>query len=371
MNVIICGGGTVGHITPGISIAEIILGAERNSRILFVGREGGEENSVIENRGFRLKTIKISGLSRSLTLKNFKAVSSVISSQRHARRILKEEMPDLVIGTGGYVCWPMIRAAQKEGIPTVIHESNLLPGLATKLLSRKCDKVLLNFKQSEIYFKRKDNLITVGNPLPKEFNTLTREETRKKLGLSKSDFFILSFGGSTGAKLLNESVISLMQSYSAKRKSVKHLHGCGRRYFEDIKNKYPQFVKGRDGCKILPFIEDMPIYMKAADTVISRCGAMTLSEISASETVPILIPSPNVTANHQYKNAKIFTDSGAALMIEESELNERTLLDAVRYLESNTPVRERMKKRLSTFKSSEIEKLILKALKEVKKKHSF
>ena len=371
MNVIICGGGTVGHLTPGISIAEIITRSYKNSRILFVGREGGEENSVIEKRGFKLKTIKISGISRSLSLKNLKSLSHIISSGKRARKIVKEEKPDLVIGTGGYVCWPIIRAAQKEKIPTMIHESNILPGLATKLLSPKCDKVLLNFKQSEIYFKRKDNLMTVGNPLPKAFETVTREEARRKLGLSKSDFFILSFGGSTGAQRLNESIISLMESYSVKRKSVKHLHGCGKRYFEEIKEKYPLFAKGKDGCKIVPFIDEMATYMKAADTVISRCGAMTLSEICACKTVPILIPSPNVTANHQYKNAKVFTDSGAALMIEESELNDRTILDAVRYLESNPALREKMKKRLSTFRSDEVEKLILKAINEIIKKPSF
>ncbi len=276
-----------------------------------------------------------------------------------------------MIGTGGYVCWPIIRAAQKAGVPNVIHESNLIPGLATRLLGKKCDKVLLNFKQSEDYFRTKSNLITVGNPLPKTFETISREEARKKLGLSKSDFFVLSLGGSTGARQINESAISVMENYSAKRKSVKHLHGCGKRYFEEIQEKYPQFTKGKDGCKIVPFIENMALYMKAADTVISRCGAMTLSEICACECVPILIPSPNVTNNHQYENAKIFTDSGAALMIEETELNERTLADAVRYLEKNAIMREKMKKRLSAFKQTDVKKLILKTVNEIIKKPIF
>ena len=371
MKVLICGGGTVGHLTPGISIAELILQSDKDSDVLFVGRYGGEENAVIENRGYRLKTIKISPITRKLTLKNLKSATSVVTSLIEAQSIINVEKPDLVIGTGGYVCWPMIKVAQKKKIPTILHESNLIPGLATKRLSKKCNKVLLNFKQSENYFKFKDNLLTVGNPLPEAFYAISREQARRKLGLAKNDFFILSFGGSGGAGRLNESIISLMEGYCRKKSSVKHLHGCGRRYFEKIKEKFPHFAQGKDGCKIVPFIDDMPLYMKAADTVISRCGAMTLSEIATSQTVPILIPSPNVTNNHQYENAKVFADSGAAIMIEETELSERTLLDAVRYLESNVGIRENMKSKLSAFRSYDVKKLILTAVKETQKIRAF
>lgn len=364
MKVIICGGGTVGHVTPGISIAEIILKKEKDSHVLFVGREGGDENEIIKRRAFPIKTIKIQPFVRRISTQNIKSVSSTLKALNESKKIIKDFSPDLVIGTGGYVCWPVIRAAQRLKIPTVLHESNFSPGLATKALASKCSKVMLHFAQSEEHFKRKDNLVTVGNPIPEAFRSITREEARKKLGLSSNDFFILSFGGSIGAERINQSIISLMNGYSSKKNNVKHLHASGKRYFEQIKTENPLLIKGHNGCKIVPFINEMPLYMKAADTVISRCGAMTLSEIAECGAVPILIPSPNVTGNHQYKNAKVFTDSGAALMIEENELNDRTLLDAVRYLFANKSIREKMKKELEKFKSKNTENIIYDLLKK-------
>ena len=367
MKVIICGGGTVGHLTPGISIAEIILNNEKNSSVLFISRTGGDENEVITKKGFSLKTVEISALQRRLSFKNFKALSQISKATKTAKKIIKSESPDIVIGTGGYVCWPVIRAAQKLKIPTILHESNFAPGVATKFLAPKCDKILLHFQQSEAEFKRKDNLITVGNPLPDAFTNITREYARKKLGLSPKDFFILSFGGSGGSEKINDSIISLMKSYSTKKSEIKHVHACGKKYIGKIRNENELLVKGYNGCKIVSFIHDMPLYMKAADTVISRCGAMTLSEVAECECVPILIPSPNVTNNHQYKNAKIFTDSGAALMIEEDELNDRTLLDAVRYLASNKGIREKMRRQLLKFKSPDTKKIIYEAIKSTVK----
>ena len=363
MKVIICGGGTVGHLTPGISIAEIILNNEKNSKILFIGRENGEENEVVTKHGFELKTLEIMPFQRRLSTKNLKALTLLSKAIKNAKAIIRSEKPNIVIGTGGYVCWPVIKAAQKLNVPTIIHESNFCPGVATKRLAGECDKVLLHFSQSEIHFKRKDNLITVGNPIPKAFGEISREYARRKLGLSPKDFFILSFGGSGGAEKINECIISLMKSFSTKKQEIKHVHACGKRYIEKIKAEHPRLTDGYSGCKIIPFIHEMPLYMKAADTVISRCGAMTLSELAECETVPILIPSPNVTNNHQYKNAKVFTDNGAALMIEENELNDRTLLDAVRYLISNKSVRDAMKNKLKNFKSENTEKSIYEIIK--------
>ncbi len=369
MKAIICGGGTVGHLTPGISIAEIILKQDSKNEVLFIGRENGDENEVIIKKGYRLKTINITKIARKLNLKSVKAIPNIISALKSARKILKEEAPDIVIGTGGYVSWPIIKTAQRLKIPTVMHESNLCPGLATRLLAPRCTRILLNFKQSENEFKRKDNLIVCGNPLPNAFSEITREQARRKLGLSDKDFFILSFGGSGGAEKLNEEVISLMKNHSSKASKVKHVHATGKKYYDKVKEKNPNFIRGYNGCKILPFIDEMPLYMKGADTVISRCGAMTLSEVSACGCVPILIPSPNVTNNHQYKNAKVFTDNGAALMIEESELNERTLLDAVRYLENNHSVREKMKRNLSSFKTENTKEIIINTISGILKEN--
>lgn len=367
MKAIICGGGTVGHVTPGISIAEAILKKEPKSTVLFVGREGGEENEVVKKRGYKQYYLKVSGLKRRITLDNVRTLIKMQKALHESKKILKAESPNVVIGTGGYVCWPMLRAAQKLKIPTLIHESNLSPGAAALLLSKKCDRVLLNFKESEKSFKSRKKLTVVGNPIPDSFSTTTRESARKRLMLKNTDIFILSFGGSGGAEIINRFAIGLMRKYSEKRLGIRHVHATGRKYFKELQIANPDLVQGRNGCKILPFIDDMALYMKAADIIISRCGAMTLSEICACECVPILIPSPNVTNNHQYKNAKVFTDNGAAIMIEESELCDTVLLDAIKYIESNPAIRKKIKSNLAKFKTDDVNDKIYAAIKSVAK----
>lgn len=349
MKLIFCGGGTAGHITPAIAIAEKVLQKIPEAEILFVGREGGDENQTVKKRGFELKTLKISGFERKICLKNLQNLHTAMAALKKAKKIIREFSADVVIGTGGYVCWPILKSAQRLGIPTVIHESNATPGLAAKLLSKKCDRVLLNLEGSESQFKRQDNIRIVGNPVRKEFLTTDRATARKRLGLSGKDFFIFSFGGSGGSRKLNDSVIELMESHSTKNKNVRHIHACGRKYFNDIKKNSPHLTCGKAGCIIKPYVDEMALMMKAADVVIARAGAMTLAEIAASSTAAILIPSPNVTNNHQYKNAKHLHERGAAIMIEESELSERSLCDAVKRLENNIQLRNAMAESSNSF----------------------
>lgn len=349
MNLIFCGGGTAGHVTPAIAIAEEILQKVPDAKILFVGREGGEENQIVKKRGFELKTIKIFGFERKLSLKNLRNVKTALSALRKARAIIKEFSPNAVIGTGGYVCWPMLKAAQSMGIPTVIHESNAAPGLTTKILAKKCDRVLLNLHGSEKEFKKQDNVRIVGNPVRKEFLTQDKIRARKKLGLSEKEFFIFSFGGSGGAKKLNDSVIELMESHSLKNKNIRHVHACGRKYYSEIKKIFPERIREKQGCVIKPYIDDMATMIKAADVVISRAGAMAITEISASGAAAILVPSPNVTNNHQYKNAKLMCDAGAAMMIEEKDLSERSLSDALKKLENDVQLCNKMRAKIKKF----------------------
>jgi UDP-N-acetylglucosamine--N-acetylmuramyl-(pentapeptide) pyrophosphoryl-undecaprenol N-acetylglucosamine transferase len=279
--------------------------------------------------------------------------------------MIKDISPEIVIGTGGYVCWPVLKAAQMARIPTVLHESNAVPGLCTRLLAPKCTRVLLNFPGSEGELRRKDNTAVVGNPILSSLTSETREGARRRLGISSSEFMILSFGGSGGAQILNKHAIALMQNYCMRVNRIRHVHATGRKYYAMIKGAYPALARGSGGCIVHPFIEDMSTYMKAADVVICRCGAMTLSEVASAGVVPILIPSPNVTDNHQYKNAKLFVDKGAALMIEESELNDRTLIDAVRYLENNPQLRAKMRERLKEFSTENSREIIYRHLKEI------
>ena len=368
MKAIICGGGTVGHITPGISIAEIIKEHLPQAEILFIGREGGDENRLIIHNGYKLQTIKISGFRRSFTPKNLETIFNIIKSLKHSREILTNFGPDIVIGTGGYVCWPIIKSAQKLGIPTLIHESNACPGLTTKLLASKCDRVLLNFPDCENEFKNKSNLSVVGNPIRKSLLFETRENARRKLRIPTTDFFILSFGGSGGSEIMNKNIISFMKHYSEKQKSVKHIHASGQKYFEQIKQQNPEFAEGKNCCLVLPFIENISTYLAAADIVICRCGAMTISEVCHAGCVPILIPSPNVTDNHQYKNGRKMIDKGCGIMIEENELNLKTLTDAVIHLQKNTWLRKKMGNRLSSFYKANCHELIYREIREITSK---
>lgn len=365
MRAIIAGGGTTGHITPGIAIAETIMSNDKNGEILFIGREGGDENGIIKQRGLKLKTLRICGFSRKLTPNNVKNAFYAMAALTEAGRIIREFKPDIVIGTGGYVCWPVLKAAQAAKIPTVLHESNVVPGLCTRVLAPKCTRVFLNFPGSEKELRRADNVAIVGNPVLSDLLRESRESARRRLGISASEFMILSFGGSGGAEILNKHAIALMQNYCMRVPRVRHFHATGKKYYDAIKRAYPTLTTGKGRCVIYPFIEDMATYMRAADVAICRCGAMTLSELASAGTVPILIPSPNVTDNHQYKNGKLFVDKGAALMIEERELNHRTLIDAVRYLENNPNLRIKMRERLKEFSTANSRELIYRHLCEI------
>ena len=331
MNVVFCGGGTVGHISPAIAIAERIRKKHPHSSISFIGREGGSENEIISKNGYRLYEIKVSGLIRKPTLKNIKVIKNAFMSEFTAREILEKISPDAVIGTGGYVCFPVLRAAKRLGIFTAIHESNAVLGLSSKMISKKCDVVFLG---ANINIDRENSVYT-GNPVREEFFSTTKQEARKALGIPRDKFLIISVGGSIGAEKLNKACLEMMKSFSVKRDDVFHYHSVGKRYFEIIKATYPELFLGNNGCTVFDFIENMPLCLSAADIVISRAGAMTLSEIAATSSASVLIPSPNVTADHQTRNALYFVENGASVLINETELSSDMLTDVVSSLIKN------------------------------------
>ena len=349
MNILFCGGGTAGHIMPAIAIAESFKKHDRNTKLLFVGREGGSENRAITNKGYPLKTLRISGIERRLTVRNIKNIFTALHSLKEAEKIIKDFSPDAVIGTGGYVSWPIITKAHKLGIPTAIHESNASAGLVTQLLSKKCDILFLNMQGSENEYKGCKNIKIVGNPVREEFGRLTYRSAREKIGIRDGEFFILSLGGSGGSEKINGAVIALMKKHTLKGPKIKHIHSCGIKYFDEIKTKYPSLARGINGCVIKPYIDDIEKMLAAADIVIARSGAMTLSELAAVGAAAILIPSPNVTNNHQYKNARLLADSKACILLEEKDLSEGALLDTVLSLEKNDSERIKLRQNIKSF----------------------
>lgn len=362
MRVLFVGGGTAGHITPAIAMAELVCDKWKGAEIAFVGRAGGSENDAITKSGYKLYTISMQGIERKLTASNIRAVYSAIRALRAANNIINDFDPDVVIGTGGYVSWPVIRAAQKRKIPTVLHESNAYPGLSTRLLAKKCDLVLLNFEWAAKHLKNKSNIRVVGNPLRKTFNDESRFSARKKLGISDSDILIVSFGGSLGSERMNNIIAEMMSRHSAVTPRIRHFHATGRIYYTKFAESYPSLARGVGGCKLLPYIDNMPLMLKAADIAITRSGAMTLSELACAGVASVLIPSPNVTANHQYENAKFIADGGGAILITEDELSQDLLISTVKRLETNAGLRDKYARGISSFSSESTNKKIIREI---------
>lgn len=360
MRVLMTGGGTGGHVYPALAIAETIKRNVPDAEIAFVGTERGIENRLVPAEGYHLYHVKIQGLRRSLSPANLKTAYLVLTSPRRAREILREFKPDLVIGTGGYVCWPLLRAAASLGIPTMVHESNALPGVAVRQLQGKVDVILTNFEQTEQLLKAKEKIVHVGNPLRGGCESLNREEARRKLKIPDSiRFVVLSFGGSLGAQRINEAAVGLMRSFAKEREDVMQIHVGGTRGYENAQRLFSAYGLERNERLVLrEYLYDMPLYMAAADLVICRAGAMTLTELATMKKAAVLIPSPNVTDNHQYRNAKVLADAGAARLVEEAEYREEDFDTLVRGLYENEEARRTMSDAIGTFAAQDVEKRI-------------
>ena len=334
MRAVLSGGGTAGHINPAIFIAKKILEKEPDSQILFVGTPNGMENRLVGKAGFEIRHVGVMGLRRKLTLENVKAAYLAVTSIGKAKKILRDFRPDVVIGTGGYVSWPVVRAAASMKIPTLIHEANAFPGLTTRKLAGVADSVCLSFDASRSYFQGKEKkLALTGNPTAPELETI-----------------------SAGA--INEAVFQVAKNYSCK-KPIFHTHAFGVREYDHWMNLEKSEGICRFGnVKFSDYIYDMPKQMMAADLVISRAGAITLAELSCLGKPAILIPSPNVTDNHQYKNALVFAESGAAVLIEEKDLTPERLTKEIDALltspEKLAKMSENMKKLAHTGASDKI-----------------
>ena len=329
MNVLISCGGTGGHIYPGIAIADKIKENDPDAKILFVGTKAGMENQLVPASGYEIRGIDAKGFDRNHLLSNIKTVRETLLGSRETTAILEEFKPDIAIGTGGYVTGPVLLQAKKHGIPCFIHEQNAMPGVANKMISRFANKVFISFDGTQKYFAHPDRAVLTGNPVRAEFSALDRKQCREELGLADSDRLILIFGGSLGAQVINEESIQLIQRLEEEKKTdgIKVIFVTGNRYYDEIRQiidgnrdgKLPEFVT------LMAYAYNMPQLMCASDIVISRSGAIAVSEIAACGRPSILIPSPNVTANHQYYNAKALADKGAAVLLEEKYLLDESV----------------------------------------------
>ncbi|MBR5641704.1 MAG: undecaprenyldiphospho-muramoylpentapeptide beta-N-acetylglucosaminyltransferase [Firmicutes bacterium] len=344
MKAILSCAGTGGHIYPAIAIADTIRRMEPDADILFIGTKHGMENRLVPQAGFAILGIDASGFNRKNLLKNFKTALDLARGSQETVAILKEFEPDVVIGTGGYVTGTVVRKAAQMGIPCYIHEQNVVPGMANKLLEKYVEKVFISFEGSREYFQDKDKLILSGNPIRRDFLSVDTEGAREQLGLTDSDFMILITGGSLGAEVPNMASLDLIRVLAPDPKGAKIFFVTGKRYYDEIKAQ-ADAIEGSDKfVKVIDYADNMPVLMSAADLIVSRAGAIALSEITASGKPSILIPSPNVTNNHQYFNAKSLADAGAAVLIEETELQSgyEPFTDAVQKLMADRVALHRM-----------------------------
>ncbi len=358
MRVLVSGGGTAGHINPALAIADKIKAEQPDSVIEYVGTPTGMENQLVPKAGYKIHGVAVRGFKRKLSLDNIDAAVKAFTSVSKAKKIIKEFKPDIVIGTGGYVCWPVMKAAAKMGVPTAIHESNAVPGVATKMLSKMVDKIMISFESTKDYFNcDRTKFVLTGNPVSEKILKADKAEMRKKLGIPDDKVVILSAGGSLGARRINEAVFHLINEYSVKDDGVFHFHATGRGGFEEQAELYAKagFERAdedslvKNNVAVMRYIYNMPEVLACADVVICRAGAMTLSEIAAMKKSAVIIPSPNVTNNHQYKNAKVLADGDAATLIEEKELTGELLLEKVKMYADDVMLREMTGENIKKF----------------------
>lgn len=320
-------GGTSGHINPALAIAGELRCRHPDAEFLFMGTPDHLEADLVPRAGYNFKTIEVSGLRRSFSpaaLKhNFSSVSKYLAARRKVRQVLRDFQPDVVIGTGGYVSAPVVSEAARLNFRTLIHEQNAFAGVTTKMLAPKVDRVLLSFPLAHPLKCDPEKCTVIGNPVKEEFFKITKEDARRQLGIAPDEAYVLSYGGSLGARRVNDTFIELAR-LAAPENAMTLYHGAARDYAY-VCEALKDVIASCPRIQVQEYIYDMPLRMAAADLVIARSGAMTLTELAALGKPSILIPSPNVTENHQFFNAKTYSDAGAAVLLEESELSGEVL----------------------------------------------
>ena len=336
-------GGSAGHINPGIALAGMLRARRPQTEILFVGAIGSIEEELVPKAGYEIRLIPISGFWRGNGMKtlrhNVRAAYLAATSGRAAKGILRAFRPDLVLATGGYVSYPMIKYASRMGIPTAIHESNAVPGLTTRMVAPYCDRVMVGFEDCRSAYPHPERVVVTGTPARGDFFTLTREQARQRLGLGEETPLVVSFWGSLGAGGMNRMMADFI-ALEAREGAFRHIHAAGASGYPDLLSLLEERGVDLKGCPqvdLRPYIYDMAVVMRAADLVLCRAGASTIAELTALGAPALMVPSPYVPNNHQEKNARVLEKHGGARVLLERELTGERLYAAVRELLSDRP----------------------------------
>ncbi len=349
MHILFAGGGTAGHINPAFAVAGYLKRVNPECKISFIGTAKGMESRLVPLEGYDFYTINVSGFQRKITIKNIfrnvSAVYKVFTASSAARKILKTIKPDVVVGTGGYVCGPVLREAAKLGIKTAVHEANAYPGVTVKMLASIVDVVMLAIPDAAKNINSKNLPIITGNPIRNQLTTISKSEARSKLRIPDDANVVLSFGGSLGARVINEAML-----YSVKENLSNHefyiLHGTGKNGYKSFYDSAVSagYNDANDKIRIYEYIDNMDVLLAAADVVVCRAGAMTINELQVCGKPSVLIPSPYVAENHQYFNALSLKNINAAELIEEKDLNGKLLFDTLKKLLSDKQLLDNMSK---------------------------
>lgn len=329
MKVIIAAAGTAGHINPGLAIANKIKEQEKNSQIIFIGTTRGLENDLVPRAGYELKTIEAYGFSKKISISNIKKIAATLKATGSVRKIIKEFKPDIIIGAGGYICGPVVWAAHKEKIPVLLHESNAFPGKAVKMLAQKANTILISFEEARNRITNAKNIVFTGTPVKIQKREYSKEQKQKilqEIGIKEEKPVVLIFGGSQGAQKINEAITGIIENKL--NKDYQIVWATGPKQYDSIKEELAKNninINNIKNAKILPYIYNMEEIMNVSDIIVSRSGAMTITEISNLGKPAILVPLPNVSQDHQLYNAKVLENVGAAKIILNNELNKENL----------------------------------------------
>lgn len=329
MKYLITGGGTGGHIYPALAIANKIKAKDKTAEILYVGTKEGLEADLVPKAGLEFKTIRVKAMPRKINVDFFLAIKELLLGINDSRKIINKFKPDIVIGTGGYVCGPVVYMGKKKKIPGLIHEQNAFPGITNKILSRYVDKVAASFEESKKYFKYPERVVITGNPIREEILKIDKNKAYKDLNIDKSIPFILSFGGSGGQKKLNDEIFNFIKK-SNELNDLQITHITGKRHYDDfLKKLEKEKIILNKKIKVLPYLHEMPQGINIASLVITSAGAITMAEIAAVGVPSILIPKAYTAENHQEYNAREFESKGASILLLEKDLKGNTLLDII------------------------------------------
>ena len=324
-------GGTAGHVNPAIALAQLLHRRDEHTQFLFVGAERGLEKDLIPKAGYDFRTVHISSFHRSLKPAEIKhnliSVYNLTRAPGEARAILREFQPDIVVGTGGYASYPMVKAAAKAGIPTAVHESNMVPGLTTEMLEPYAQRIMVGFEACRAHYRHPEKIIVTGTPVRGDFFDLTKQQAREKLGLKDDRPLIISFWGSLGASGMNGQMADFL-ALEAEKELFHHIHSAGSygypKLMAALKEKGVELAD-HPALQVREYIYDMAAAMRAADLVICRAGASTISELTALGVPALIVPSPFVTNNHQEKNARVLEAAGGAEVLREEESSGQEL----------------------------------------------